>query len=398
MASFADRLKAAPVMLTDGGIETRLIYEFNRPLPDFASFLPLFDREGRRALGAIYRSYMEVAADHDLPMQIGTPTWRAHPEGLARQGFAAAGDLARVNGEAVTFLADMRRDLGLDGQIFIAGVIGPRRDGYDPHGAPDAATAEAYHAPQVRVLAGLGVDLLYAPTFASTEELLGVARACAATGLPYALAPVIEADGRLPDGTPLGDAIARIDQGAAPRPIHFLVGCVHPTRFSAAAAEAGLARIASRGRAQGQRFHPAAGPARQARPSRRRQARSLRGADERPACRRLQGAGRLLRHQRRPYPRARATADGGEDGLVPGKAIAYIDFRRLDRGPKGRAERPYLHYGPLIVERRSLHFALRAPVETTKIPARALSIVSISRPAKHLPQKPKGPTVVGQAL
>ncbi|HEY2612679.1 MAG TPA: homocysteine S-methyltransferase family protein, partial [Reyranella sp.] len=238
MASFADRLKAAPVMLTDGGIETRLIYEFNRPLPDFASFLPLFDREGRRALAAIYRSYMEVAADHDLPMQIGTPTWRAHPEGLARQGFAAAGDLARVNGEAVTFLADMRRDLGLDGQVFIAGVIGPRRDGYDPHGAPDAATAEAYHAPQVRVLAGLGVNLLYAPTFASTEELLGVARACAATGLPYALAPVIEADGRLPDGTPLGDAIARIDEGAAPRPLHFLVGCVHPTRFSAAAAEA----------------------------------------------------------------------------------------------------------------------------------------------------------------
>src|SRR5258708_2799342 len=155
---------------------------------------------------------MEVATDHDLPMQIGTPTWRAHPEGLARQGFAAAGDLARGNG--------------------------PRRDGYDPHGAPDAATAEAYHTPQVRVLAGLGVDLLYAPTFASTEELLGVARACAATGLPYALAPVIEADGRLPDGTLLGDAIARIDEGAAPPPLHFLVGCVHPTRFSAAAAHA----------------------------------------------------------------------------------------------------------------------------------------------------------------
>jgi S-methylmethionine-dependent homocysteine/selenocysteine methylase len=150
-----------------------------------------------------------------LPMQIGTPTWQAHPEGLARQGFAAAGDLARVNGEAVTFLADMRRDLGLDGQVFIAGVIGPRRDGYDPHGAPEAAEAETYHTPQVRVLAGLGVDLLYAPTFASTEELLDVARACAATGLPYALAPVIEADGRLPDGTPLGDAIARIDEAAA---------------------------------------------------------------------------------------------------------------------------------------------------------------------------------------
>ena len=92
------------------------------------------------------------------------------------------------------------------------------------------------------MLAGLGVDLLYAPTFASTEELLGIARACAATGLPYALAPVIEADGRLPDGTPLADAIARIDAGAAPPPIHFLVGCVHPTRFSQAAASAAWPR------------------------------------------------------------------------------------------------------------------------------------------------------------
>ena len=283
MARFADRLKAAPVMLTDGGIETRLIYEFNRPLPDFASFLPLFDREGRRALTAIYRSYMEVAADHDLPMQIGTPTWRAHPEGLARQGFAAAGDLARVNGEAVTFLKDIRRDLGLEDQVFIAGVIGPRRDGYDPTGAPDAATAEAYHTPQVRMLADLGVDLLYAPTFASTEELLGVARACAATGLPYALAPVIEADGRLPDGTPLGDAIARIDAGAAPRAAPLPGGLRASDAFQRGGGARRLARIASRGRAEGQCVHPAAGPARQARPSRRGQARGLRGADERAA-------------------------------------------------------------------------------------------------------------------
>ena len=236
MSRFADRLKASPVMLADGGIETRLIYEFHRPLPDFASFLPLFDAEGRAALAAIYRSYMRVAADHDLPMQIGTPTWRAHPEGLARQGFAAAADLDRVNGEAVVFLQDLRRELGLEDKVFIAGVVGPRHDGYDPHGAPDVATAEAYHAPQARVLARHGVDLLYAPTFASTEELLGVARAFAAAGLPYALAPVIEADGRLPDGMRLADTVARIDAGVPVRPLHFLIGCVHPTRFSAAAA------------------------------------------------------------------------------------------------------------------------------------------------------------------
>src|SRR5713226_1452968 len=42
--------------------------------------------------------------------------------------------------------------------------------------------------------------------------------------------------------------------------------------------------------------------------------------------------------------------------------------RRLDQGPKGRVERPSLHDKPLIVERRSLRSALRAPVETTATP------------------------------
>src|SRR4029077_5736547 len=107
--------------------------------------------------------YMKVAADHDLPMQIGTPTWRGHPEGPGRQGLTPAADLARVNSEAVRFLQDMRRDLGLSDKVFIAGVIGPRRDGYDPKGAPDAATAEAYHTPQRRGRAGLAVEHPLAP-------------------------------------------------------------------------------------------------------------------------------------------------------------------------------------------------------------------------------------------
>jgi S-methylmethionine-dependent homocysteine/selenocysteine methylase len=231
----ADRLKSAPVILTEGALVTRLIYEFHQPTPDFAAFVHLFDAGGRAALTAIYRSYMEIAAEYDLPMLVTTPTWRAHPEGLARQGFTAPGDLARVNGEAVAFLQDMRRDLGLEDKVIIAGVIGPRIDGYDPSGAPDATAAEAYHLPQARVLAGLGVDLLYAPTFASVEELLGVSRAFATTGLSYFVAPVIDAGGRLRDGTFLADAVTRIDADAGRPPLHFLIGCVHPTHFAEAA-------------------------------------------------------------------------------------------------------------------------------------------------------------------
>ena len=136
--SYIEAVRHAPVMLTDGGIETRLIYQDHLQLPDFASFLPLFDPSARPMIVALYRSYLDIAGDTGLPMQIGTPTWRAHPEGLARQGFTASDDLHRVNAAAVALLRDLRQDSALQGLVFIAGVIGPRHDGYDPASAPDA--------------------------------------------------------------------------------------------------------------------------------------------------------------------------------------------------------------------------------------------------------------------
>ncbi|WP_197509501.1 homocysteine S-methyltransferase family protein [Bordetella bronchialis] len=242
---FADACRAGTPVLADGGIETRLIYEFGADLPEFASFLPLF-RQDRDALERIYRSYLRVAASSGLPMQIGTPTWRAHPDCLARLGYGQPGDLARVNSEAFRLLAGLRAGMGLEDRVYIAGVIGPRRDGYDPAGAPGTEEARAYHAPQVRVLAACGVDLLYAPTFACLPELLGVARAMAETGLPYVLAPVLGADGLLPDGTPLAKAIDAVDAQVSPRPLHIMIGCVHPTRVGAMAAAAGAAGLPAR--------------------------------------------------------------------------------------------------------------------------------------------------------
>jgi S-methylmethionine-dependent homocysteine/selenocysteine methylase len=67
------------------------------------------------------------------------------------------------------------------------------------------------------VLAGTGIDLLKAGTFASVEELLGVSRALAATALPYILAPVVTPSGTMPDGTPMAEAVERIDTGTSRR-------------------------------------------------------------------------------------------------------------------------------------------------------------------------------------
>lgn len=233
---FARLRESDPVWLADGGLETRLIYEAGLDLPEFAAFLPLFRPGEREILADIYRSYLAIAAASGLPMQMGTPTWRAHRDCLSRLGFDAPGDVARVNGEAVRFLDGLRAEAGLGDRVVIAGVLGPRADGYDPAGAPDRATARAYHQEQADILAGAGVDLLYAPTFAGAAELEGVAEAMAATGLPYVLAPVIDPDGRLMDGTPFAEAIARIDAAVIPPPMDFMVGCTHPTRFRAARA------------------------------------------------------------------------------------------------------------------------------------------------------------------
>jgi S-methylmethionine-dependent homocysteine/selenocysteine methylase len=229
---FAQACLSGTPVLADGGIETRLIYEFGSHLPEFASFLPLF-RPDRDALVEIYRGYLRVAADSGLPMQLGTPTWRAHPDCLARLGYGEPDDLVRVNAEAVRLLADLRAEAGLEDRVYIAGVIGPRRDGYDPAGAPGAEEARAYHARQAVALAAAGVDFLYAPTFACASELVGVAQAMASTGLPYVLAPVLGQDGRLPDGTSLEDAIGAVDRTVSPVPLHIMIGCVHPTRVRA---------------------------------------------------------------------------------------------------------------------------------------------------------------------
>ena len=68
------------------------------------------------------------------------------------------------------------------------------------------------------------------------EELLGVSRALAATELPYILAPVVTPSGTMPDGTPMAEAVERIDTGTARPPLQFIVNCVHPTHFAQATA------------------------------------------------------------------------------------------------------------------------------------------------------------------
>jgi homocysteine S-methyltransferase len=171
-------------------------------------------------------------------MIICTPTWRANPKRLQQGGLAHRD----VNGDAFRFVASIRGECGAYAKrVFVGGLIGCAGDAYKPAEGLSADQAAAFHGVQARALAAAGADFLLAATLPNTEEARGIAMAMRACPVPYLLSFVLGRDGKVLDGTPLHDAVAAIDAVVSPRPLCYMVNCVHPTVF-----EAALAAVPSR--------------------------------------------------------------------------------------------------------------------------------------------------------
>lgn len=227
MSDFAAAFDEHPLILTDGGIETRVMFDSPLTLPAGVEAAGMLDDPaGREALRSIYDSYVAAAREHGLPLIIGTPTFRASPRWARAAGLDGDADVRRLNRAAVALHQDVR-ERGGHAPVYIAGVIGPAGDAYQPEDGLPAGEAREYHRLQSEALAQAGVDLLFAPTFPSVEEALGVAAAMAATGLPYAVSYVLGSDGRMLDGTTLHDAIERIDAAVSPSPLYHSLSCIH---------------------------------------------------------------------------------------------------------------------------------------------------------------------------
>jgi homocysteine S-methyltransferase len=217
------------VHLTDGGMETTLIYHDGIDLPDFAAFTVLAGDDGRAALAAYYDAYLSVAEARDLPIVLDTPTWRASSDWGARLGYSTD-RLADVNREAVAFLREACA--GRTAQVLASGAIGPRGDGYVAGTTMSTREAREYHAPQIEALADARVDLISAITMTYAEEAAGIAAAAQSAGVPVAISFTVETDGNLPSGQSLADAVAQVDDETDAAPIHFMVNCAHPTHFA----------------------------------------------------------------------------------------------------------------------------------------------------------------------
>jgi S-methylmethionine-dependent homocysteine/selenocysteine methylase len=226
------------LFLTDGGIETTLIFHEGLELPDFAAFHLLKTPEGEAALSKYFRAYAEIARRAGAGLILESATWRASADWGKRLGYSAA-ELAEVNRRAIAMLETLRDEFAADRtRIVISGCVGPRGDGYVVEKAMSAAEAEAHHTAQIGTFAGTAADMVTAITMNYSEEAEGVARAARAAGMPVVLSFTVETDGRLPTGQPLGEAIGAVDRATDGYPAYYMLNCAHPSHFEGVLASA----------------------------------------------------------------------------------------------------------------------------------------------------------------
>jgi S-methylmethionine-dependent homocysteine/selenocysteine methylase len=218
------------LFLTDGGIETTLIFHQGLDLPLFAAFVLLRDDAGTEAVRRYYEPYLELARERGLGFVLESPTWRASPRWAKELGYTAE-ELDQVNRRAIALMEELRDGADGDTPIVISGCIGPQDDGYNPETMLSAAEAQDYHSAQIATFADTAADMVCAVTMTYAEEAVGIAGAAQEAGVPAAISFTLETDGRLPSGQPLGEAIEQVDAEAGTAPAYYMINCAHPTHF-----------------------------------------------------------------------------------------------------------------------------------------------------------------------
>jgi S-methylmethionine-dependent homocysteine/selenocysteine methylase len=219
------------LFLTDGGIETTLIFSDGLDLPDFSAFHLLRTAQGQGALRKYFRTYGEIARRFGTGLILESATWRASADWGRKLGYPAEA-LADANRQAIALLEDVRAEFEtVATPVVISGCIGPRGDGYVPARAMCEPDAEAYHRQQIETFAESAADMVCAMTMNYVEEALGVARAARAAAIPAAISFTVETDGRLPTGQTLKDAVGQVDDATSGYPCYYMINCAHPTHF-----------------------------------------------------------------------------------------------------------------------------------------------------------------------
>jgi homocysteine S-methyltransferase len=223
---------AGGIFLTDGGLETTLVFVDGMDLPCFASFPLIANAVGQQRLREYFSPYVSSAKACGAGFILCSPTWRANTDWGAKLGYDRAA-LADVNQRSIEFLAALRQEYAADGTpIVIEALVGPRGDGYRADARMTVAEAERYHSEQMAIFRDTEADMVGAYTLNYPEEAIGIVRAARGAKLPVVISFTVETDGRLPSGDSLGSAIEQVDRATDGGSAYFMINCAHPSHFA----------------------------------------------------------------------------------------------------------------------------------------------------------------------
>lgn len=233
------------LFLSDGGLETTLIFHDKVELPCFAAFDVLKTPAGRALLRNYYERYIAIARSHKIGFILESPTWRANPDWGAKLGYTDR-ELAAINRESIVLMSELRDAYETPSTpLVISGCVGPRSDGYAPESIMSVDEAQSYHSSQIATFSESDADLVSAFTMTNINEAIGVTRAAMACGMPVVISFTLETDGRLPAGETLQEAIEAVDKATQKAVLYYMINCVHPVHFEAmlASGAAWVARL-----------------------------------------------------------------------------------------------------------------------------------------------------------
>ncbi len=221
--------KASACILGEGAVIERLRRNSDFELdPHIVNSAFIYDKPKRESLAAIYRQYLDIGRQFDLPLILSTPTWRASRERISEAGCKDKD----VNGDNFRFLDQLRKHYGTYAKkVAVGGLLSCRGDAFNPDDALLVPAARTFHAWQAERLTQAGVDFLLAATLPALSEAIGLSAALADTGTPYIISFVARPEGTLMDGTPLKEAIQAIDAAVSPKPLTYIVNCTHASIF-----------------------------------------------------------------------------------------------------------------------------------------------------------------------
>jgi len=233
MAKYRNALPqlSGDLFLTDGGLETTLIFHDGFELPEFAAFDLLNHEEGREALRKYFRTYIDIAKKYSVGIVLESPTWRTSVDWGTKLGYSAE-EIVEKNLHAIELLDEIRTAYENENtKMVISGCIGPRDDGYNPSAFMAEHEAETYHADQVQTFSSSNADMVTAITMTYSEEAIGISRAASQSGMPVVISYTVETDGKLPSGQSLEDAIHLVDEATESYPAYYMINCAHPAHF-----------------------------------------------------------------------------------------------------------------------------------------------------------------------